>query len=793
MRLLAGALRPLSPDMDCQGGSKFLTSDKSCMPTVDDNRGNHPDMADAGIIAESPCFGWRGRMRRLFLARQWRRLVATCLMLTVASVAIATEVTTDDYRRAERLLSVSAIKLADGLTLKPHWIGEHGDFCYETRRNGKRLRFSVDAATGRQRPVSKNACGDGHGNGSKALPGEAVSPNGRWAVSMVGYDLQVRDQRDGSVRRLTHDGTDGNAYGSHEALEVPPARQGLPPAVYFSPDSRRILTYRLDYASVPELNLVVARSGGKRPELRTYRYAVPGDPVAHASWVILDLANGARIDVRHPPMPIRPVDDPQAQWSGDGRSIFFLEEKAGYARAWIRAIDTHTGKVRTLLEETTDTALSRSPILKAFGDGSELIWSSERDGWRHLYLVDARNGGIIRQLTRGAWAVQAGRGVPFVDAKGGWVYFIARGREAGRDPYYRHLYRVRLDGTDLTLLTLKDADHNVTFSPDGSVFVDTYSRVDAPPISVLRHVSGGPAVELQRADIRRLLAAGWRFPKRFSVKARDGVTDLYGVLFLPSDFDPRHHYPVIDSIYPGPQQTRVPKSFKLDDAQALAELGFVVVAIDGMGTPGRSRAFREVSYGNLGDAGGLPDHVAGLRQLARERPWMDLSRVGIYGHSGGGFASARAILTYPDFYKVAVSSSGDHDQRIYHAGWGERFQGYPDGDNYAGIDNASLAGNLKGKLLLVHGGADENVHPAQTLGLAKALIDADKDFDLLILPDQHHGYQGRAKDYFIRRLWDYFVRNLMGSEPPAGYHIYAAERASGPVSGTISLPAGKHP
>lgn len=700
--------------------------------------------------------------------------MAACLLLTVASAAVATEVTADDYRRAERLLPESASKLADGLTLKPHWIGRHGDFCYETRRDGKFLHFGVDAATGRQRPMS-HGCDGEHSNVSNALPSEAVSADGHWAVSAVNYDLQVRDLRDGSVRRLTRDGTAGHAYGSHAALEIPPARRGVPPAVYFSPDSRRILTYRLDYADVPELNLVVARSPGKRPELRTYRYPVPGDAVARMSWVILDLADGARTNVQHPPVPVRPVDDPQAQWSRDGKSIFFLEEEAGYARAWIRAIDTRTGEVRTLLEETTSTALSRSPILKTFGDGSKLIWSSERDGWRHLYLVDARDGGIVRQLTHGAWAVQAGRGVPFVDAEGGWVYFIARGREAGRDPYYRHLYRVRLDGTGMTLLTPEDADHNVTFSPDGSVFVDTYSRVDVPPVSVLRHVSGGSAVELQRADIHRLLAAGWRFPERFSVKARDGVTDLYGILFLPSDFSPRRSYPVIDSIYPGPQQIRVPKSFKLDDAQALAELGFVVVAMDGMGTPGRSRAFREESYGNLGDAGGLPDHVAGLRQLARERPWMDLSRVGIYGHSGGGFASTRAILSYPDFYKVAVSSSGDHDQRIYHAGWGERFQGYPDGDNYAGIDNASLADNLKGKLLLVHGGADENVHPAQTLALAKALIDADKDFDLLILPGQRHRYRGRAKDYFIRRRWDYFVRNLMGSEPPANYHVRSAE------------------
>ncbi|WP_407353750.1 DPP IV N-terminal domain-containing protein [Luteimonas sp. R10] len=676
--------------------------------------------------------------------------------------------TADDYRRAERMLPDSAAALVDGLKLKPHWIGEGSDFWYQTRRDGKPRRLLVDTLSGEQRPILEHE--HRRERADEALPGAAVSPDGRWVVSMADYDLQVRHLGEEQVRRLTRDGRAGHAYGSRSGLQVPPAADDASPVVYFSPDSRRILTYRLHYADVPELHLVQAR-GGDRPDLRSYRYAMPGGPVAEAEWVILDLADGARVDVRHPPTPIRPNSDLQVQWSDDGRRIFFLEEEAGFARAWIRAIDADTGTVLTLLEERTDTVLDRQPILRVFGDRSELIWSSERDGWRHLYLVDARTGGIKRQLTRGEWSVQARHGVLHVDPEQRWVYFMAHGRETGRDPYYRHLYRVRLDGTGLTLLTPENADHSVDFSADGAVFVDTYSRVDSPPVSVLRMASGQQVAELQRADIRRLLATGWRAPQPFSVKARDGSTDLFGVMFLPSHFDPDRRYPVIDSIYPGPQNTRVPKSFTLDHAQALAELGFIVVQIDGMGTPKRSRAFREVSYRNLGDAGGLDDHVAGLRQLAQSRPWMDLSRVGIYGHSGGGFASARAILAHPDFYKVAVSSSGNHDQRIYHAGWGERYQGYPQGDNYAGLDNASLAGELKGKLLLVHGDADDNVHPAHTLALAQALIEAGKDFDLLILPGQAHAFEGRANDYFIRRRWDYFVRHLLGSEPPPGYRL----------------------
>lgn len=694
--------------------------------------------------------------------------LALCVLCASTGVYASVSLSVDDYRRAEAMLPDSAADLVEGSSLKPNWVGERGDFWYETRLAGKPQFFRVDAISGEQRSLRGHEHGPGRSDGPEALPGAAMSPSGRWVVSVKDHDLYASRPEDGQVRRLTRDGSAGRAYASREGLHVPPAADDAPPAVYFSPDSRRILTYRLHYADVPELHLVQA-GDGDRPSLRSYRYAMPGEPVPRAEWVILDLEDGARVDVRHPPTPIRPNSDLQIQWSDDGRSIFFLEEEAGFARAWIRSVDTQTGVVRTLLEESTDTVLDRQPILRAFGDGSELVWSSERDGWRHLYLVDARKGGIKHQITRGEWAVQARNGVVHVDAEGRWLYFIGQGREAGRDPYYRHLYRVRLDGTDLTLLTPEDADHHVTFSPNGSVFVDTYSRVDLPPVSVLRRASGRKVAELQRADIRRLLAAGWRFPERFSVKARDGSTDLYGTMYLPSHFEPDRRYPVIDSIYPGPQATRVPKSFTLSNAQALAELGFIVVKIDGMGTPGRSRAFREVSYRNLGDAGGLEDHIEALRQLARQRPWMDLSRVGIYGHSGGGFASARAILTYPDFYRVAVSSSGNHDQRIYHAGWGERYQGYPQEDRYPGLDNASLAENLKGKLLLVHGDADDNVHPAHTLALAKALIEANKDFDMLLMPGQAHAFEGRARDYFTRRRWDYFVRHLLDGEPPPNY------------------------
>ncbi|HUY99679.1 MAG TPA: prolyl oligopeptidase family serine peptidase, partial [Thermomicrobiaceae bacterium] len=384
------------------------------------------------------------------------------------------------------------------------------------------------------------------------------------------------------------------------------------------------------------------------------------------------------------------------------------------------------------------------------------------------------------------WTV---RDVVHLDEAGGWLYFTAGGREPARDPYFRHLYRCRLDGTDLSLLTPEDAEHSVTVSPSGRFFLDTHSRVDLPPVTVVRAADGAHVLTLEEADVAGLLARGWRFPERVRVTARDGVTPLYGMLIRPSGYDPARRYPLLDAIYPGPQTIRTPKGFP-DAAsgfwqdQALAELGFVVVTLDGRGTPYRWKAFHDAAYGErFGEAGGLGDHVAGLRQLGERDGSLDLERVGIYGHSGGGYASTRALLSFPDFYRVAVSSAGNHDQRGYNASWGERWIGPYEAEVYALQDNIARAGQLQGKLLLVHGELDDNVHPSLTLRLVDALIAADKDFDLLIIPHTNHGlfdtrrglaaqerYLSQGHPYFVRKRWDYFVRHLLGAEPPA-YHL----------------------
>ena len=410
----------------------------------------------------------------------------------------------------------------------------------------------------------------------------------------------------------------------------------------------------------------------------------------------------------------------------------------------------------------------------------DVVWFSERDGWAHLYHLGA-DGTVKHQLTSGDWVVTALVGV---DETLGRVYFTARGREAGRHPEYDLLYSVGLDGTGLTLLTPEDADHAITPVPSGKYFLDSYSRVDMPAVSVLRAADGRVVKELERADITALRATGWRSGEVFRAKARDGVTEVTGVIWKPSHFDSTKTYPVIDHIYPGPLISPAPKEFFpnrlpfsysfMGQVQALAELGFIVVEIDALGNTGRAKALYTRAYGDLGD-NGIPDHVAAIQQLGARHRWMDLSRVGIYGHSGGGFSSTDAMLRYPDFYSVAVSTAGNHDNRTYYHGWGERFQGLlvKDSaratDNYAPAANKSHVANLKGKLLLIHGDMDDNVHPAHTIALVDALVKANKRFDMFILPDATHDLTNHP--YVIRRTWDYFVEHLLKGKAPADYTI----------------------
>lgn len=619
---------------------------------------------------------------------------------------------------------------------------------------------------------------------ARRLPPDAVvSPNGKLAAFIHDWNLWVRDLATGRDTPLTTDGVKDFGYATDNAGWTRSDR----PVLLWSPDSRRIATFQQDQRGVGEMYLVETKVG--HPVLQAWKYPLPGDSVVTMiQRVIIDLDGPRVVRLQMPPdqhrstlcdhVVCRGGDWADVEWTPDASRLIFVSTSRDHRREVLRVADAGTGEVRDVMEETVPTFFESgtgSVNWRALPASNEVLWFSERDDWGNLYLYDLATGRLKHQVTRGPGNVLQ---VLRVDASTRTLFFTGAGRETGRDPYFRHLYRVGLDGTHLAPLTPEDADHEVSLSPSGKYFVDSWSRPDVPPVTVLRDAAGRTLLTLGKTDISRLVATGWTPPIPFTVKARDGRTDLYGLMYRPTNFDSTKSYPVIDHIYPGPQTGSVgTRSFVAarGDARALAELGFIVVEIDAMGTPMRSKSFHAAYYGDMGD-NGLPDQVAGLKELARRYQWIDLDRVGIYGHSGGGYAAADAILRYPDFFKVAVSEAGNHDNREYEDDWGEKWQGLltrrDGGTNYDDQANQNLAKNLRGKLLIAYGSTDDNVPPYNSLLLVNELIRNNKDFDLLVLPNRRHGFGGEP--YMIRRRWDYFVRNLLGAEPPREYTFHSA-------------------
>ena len=462
-----------------------------------------------------------------------------------------------------------------------------------------------------------------------------------------------------------------------------------------------------------------------------------------------------------------------AWWTDDGARVHSLYVERGEQTLRLLEEDPVSGTVREVLNESGPSLPRVEPRLRRTAERPR-----ERDERRVPLVLRAERLGAPVPLRCGRAADECrdlGRagscGPSSPSTETGYTSRPA-GASRAATRTYRHLYRVRVDGTDLSLLTPEDADHEVSLAPDGSAFVDTHSRVDVPPRTVVRGADGTLLLELEEGDISYLSSRGWRPPERVSVKATDGVTDLYGLVFLPTGYDSRAKYPVVDSVYPGPQSIVTEKAFPADyswnskifwKCQALARLGFVVVNLDGPGTPYRSKAFHDAAYGRMGDAGGLADHVSGITALGRNRSSMDLDRVGIYGHSGGGFMTAQALLTYPEFYTAGVASAGNQDNRLYGSYWGEKYEGMPDGDNYLEQVTALKASNLTGHLLLVTGDLDVNVHPSMSLQLANALVEANRSFDMLVLPNRNHHFN--YDPYFIRRQFDYFVLTCRAQRP----------------------------
>ncbi len=613
------------------------------------------------------------------------------------------------------------------------------------------------------------------------------SPDGRWIAFARDENLWVRDAASGTETQLTRDGETDFGYGAIpegccQEITSRRANRERSPVMQWSPDSRRIATHRYDEREVERFHLLEAADG--RPILHSWAYALPGDPVVPMSelWILdVEAGTSVRADIEPQPGNFARGDTSfvDVQWTADGSSVFYTHRSRDFRSYRLFRVDAATGSAAELLEETGPTYVELNqftryaPAWRVLGDGSEFLWWSERDGFGHLYLYDGE-GNLKNRVTSGPWLVVD---LISVDETDRTAYFTAVGREEGRHPYFIHLYRVGLDGTGLQLLSSEDAVHQITPAPSGRYFVDQYSTPETAPATVVRDRAGRAVQTIETADISRLQDAGWIPPVPFEAKGRDGTTSVYGLLWFPSSFDPDASYPVVDYIYPGPQIGAVTtydfSASGRGNGRALAELGFIVFAVDAFGTPLRSKAFHDAYYGNMGD-NGIPDHISALKELAGRYPQMDLDRVGIFGHSGGGFSSTDAILRWPDFFKVAVSGAGNHDNRGYHFPWGEKYQGLlvenPDGtDSFDSQANQNLAANLKGKLLLHYGTLDDNVHPNMTIRVIDELIAHNKDFDMFVLPNRNHGYS--SEPYVVRRTWDYFIEHLRGEVPPSEYRI----------------------
>ena len=604
---------------------------------------------------------------------------------------------------------------------------------------------------------------------------EEASPNKEWVAYVKEHDLYLRYAPTGEIVRLTHDGEASWDYATPIPSLRPMIAQGTQdvkqrPAVFWSPDSSKLVTYRMDTRNAGRFtNLQFVPAGQLRPKAFTVVYPLPGEVLPKANPIIFDVQKSKRIDVKAASLEVQFQGGPGFEWFPDSKTIFYEAWERGEKGIELRTVDSETGEQEVAVREKSDRYVDPGQTFFRFlHDSAEVLWSSERDGWNHLYLYDRKTGALKNQVTHGPWVV---RQISGIDEKSRRVYFLANGREKDEDPYQTHLYSIGLDGNNLMMLTPANANHAVSLSPDRFCFVDNFSRPDLPGEAVLRNAKDGSQIRvLEQTDASELLKTNWKPPEAFHGKAKDGTTDLYGLIWRPSSFDPAKKYPIIEMVYTGPQAFFVPKTFgaAVRGLQSTAELGFIVVMVDGRGTTGRSRAFHEYSYRNLG--GAFEDHVAMIQQMAAQYPYMDATRVGIFGTSAGAYGAAHAMLVFPDFYKVGVAISGDHDARLDKAWWNELYQGFPVGPDYAEQSNVTMADRLQGHLLIEHGDIDDNVHVVETMRFADALMKANKDFDMLIVPNMYHGEGGNL--YLARRRWDYFVRYLLGVNPPSNFEIH---------------------
>lgn len=609
---------------------------------------------------------------------------------------------------------------------------------------------------------------------------ENLSPDGKRAVFIRDHNLWLRDLITDKESQLTTDGIKDFGYATNNAGWV----RRDSPVVTWAPDSKKLTTFKHDGRNVGDMGIVSTAVG--HPKIDVWKYPLPGDkdifaihrvvidveskkvtpldmaPDAHRSTITDHVAgrNGELLDI---------------DWAGDSKTFAFVSSTRDHKTATLKIADAKTGKVSVIMSETQKSFFESGVdgiSWQYLEKSNEAIWFSQRSNWGHLYLIDLATGKIKQQITQGDWTVIE---LLHVDQQTGKLIFTGAGKE-GSDPYYHYLYSVNKDGSELTLLTPEKKHHRITLNKAGTHFLDRAATPTTAEISQVRAVSSNKELTIETMDISQLKASGWQAPVEFIVKDRNGKNDIYGLMYKPTNFDASQSYPVVNYLYPGPQVGSIRgRHFRSSrgDNQAIAELGFIVIEIDALGTPGRSKAFHEFYYGNMGDSG-IPDQVSAIEQLAKRHNWIDVTRVGIWGHSGGGFASTRALLTFPDFYKVAVSQAGNHDNRNYADEWGEKYHGLEvineEGtSNYDSQANQLSVDSLQGKLLIAHGTTDTNVPPYNTLIVVEALIKANKDFDMLMLPNRGHGFA--REPYMMRKRWDYFVEHLMGATPPKEFQF----------------------
>lgn len=592
---------------------------------------------------------------------------------------------------------------------------------------------------------------------------ESTSPDGKWVAYVKNYNLYIKSTATKREYQLSRNGKKGYEYASYYGwYDKMEGENGDRPKRFYvdwSEDSKWISTSIVDTRNAEKMYLLDwSQDDLYKPALLSYFRGSPGDTtMVMITPVFYNVQTKREVKTTLPTQThINSVGTRFTEKSGE---VFAQIPYRGYQKNEVVQIDLNTRKSKTIITETSDTNIDNFEY-RLLEEQQKVLFLSERTGWRQLHLVDLKSNST-KQLTSGNYVINS---IQYIDEKNETVYYLASGKEDGNNPYHQQLYKVNFKGEE-QLLTPELKHHRINFSKDGSYFVDNYSTINSPTKTVLRESATGKILaELTTADISEAEIRGYTAPETFSLTAKDGKTTIYGAYWKPTNFDTSKKYPIIDATYTGPHTQMFPKSFDgVFSNQSLAELGFIVVRIDGLGTSGRSKEFHNHSYKNMGN--NLEDHVLAINHLAKQHSWIDIDKVGIYGHSAGGFDTGRALLAFPDFYKVGVSSSADHDFRMEKAWWPEMYQGWPVDSTYHEVSNITNAANLKGKLLLTHGGLDDNVNPSATFKLAEALIKADKDFDLVIFPSQRHGYRGVHRNYFLKKRWNYFVEHLGGKTP----------------------------